>query len=141
MIEIPFAEDVNYWKTSQSGSDTWIMRAVSEIEDAGGQILGEAFGSSMGRSAFMLTFQIGEDVFRVVFPVLPTKTEKETDRRAARVQAATLLYHDVKAKCLTARILGVRSAFFSYLVLPGGKTAAEATEPELLERLPLLLRG
>ena len=140
-MDLPFADDVNYWKTSQSGSETWILRAIKEVESLDGTVLSEAFGSSGGRSAFMLTFQIGGDLFRVVFPVLPTRTGKETDQRAARVQAATLLYHDVKAKCLIAKILGTRSAFFSYLVLPGGHTAAEATEPELLDHLPLLLKG
>lgn len=52
-----------------------------------------------------------------------------------------MLYHDVKAKSISAKVLGTRAAFFSYLMLPDGRTAAEASTPELLEAMPKLLMG
>lgn len=133
-----YAEDVNYWKTGTSSADTWIDKAKAEIKTAGGKVLNEAFGSMDGRAAFMLEFTFGADRFRAVWPVLPSKTKAE---RAARIQAATMLYHDVKAKCVGAKVHGVRAAFFQYAVLPDGRTAAQVAVPELLEMYPKMLTG
>jgi len=44
-----------------------------------------------------------------------------------------MLYHDVKGKCVSATVLGAKPAFFSYLLLPDGRTAIEATMKELTE--------
>jgi len=135
-----YAEDVgNYWKTSRTSPDTWLAKAKREIARAGGEILGEAFGSEQnGRSAYMLAFRFDGEHFKVIWPVLPSKSG---DGRAARIQAATMLYHDVKARAVSAKVLGARTAFFSYLMLPDGRTAAQAATPELLEALPKLLTG
>ena len=130
MKKLPYGESINYWKTSRSGSDIWIDRAKAQIEKFGGKVLAEGFGSNAeGRAAFMIGFQMDSEKFKAVWPVLPTEYEK--DQKAARVQAATLLYHDVKGKCISASVLGARTAFFSYLMLPDGRTAIEATEKEL----------
>jgi hypothetical protein len=131
-----YAEDVNYWKTGTSGPDAWIDKAKAEIRSAGGKVLNEAFGSQEGRAAFLLEFTFGGDRFRAVWPVLPSKTKAE---RAARIQAATMLYHDVKAKCVSAKVHGARAAFFQYAVLPDGRTAAQVAAPELLEMYPKML--
>lgn len=133
-----YAEDVNYWKTSKSSPDAWIDKTKRQIEQLGGKILLEGFGSepATGRAAFMLVFEIGGDKFKAVWPVLPSKSSSE---RAAKVQAATMLYHDVKAKCISAAVLGARAAFFSFLMLPDGRTAAEASVPELVQAIPALL--
>jgi len=134
-----FAEDVKtYWKTSNSSPDTWMKRAAREIEKAGGEIIGEAFGAevSTGRSAYLLSFKIGDDHFKVVWPVLPSRTG---NTGAARRQAATMLYHDVKARAVSSRVLGGRAAFFSYLLLPDGRVANQAAVPELLSAIPRLL--
>lgn len=132
-----YAEDVNYWKTSKSSPDTWVDRTKHQIERLGGQVLMEGFGSEpiTGRAAFMLAFEIDGDKFKAIWPVLPSKGNNE---RAARVQAATMLYHDVKAKCVSAAVLGARAAFFSFLLLPNGRTAAEASTPELMQAIPEL---
>ena len=61
--------------------------------------------------------------------------------RAARIQAATMLYHDVKAKCVSAVALGTRASFLTYLMLPDGRTAAQASAPELEQVFPKLLTG
>ena len=134
-MELPYGEDVNYWQTSNSSPDTWMEKTKKLITGLGGQVLMEGFGSepTTGRSAFMLAFEIEGDNFKVVWPVLPSKTKKEL---AARRQAATMLYHDTKARCLSAVVLGVQAAFFSYLLLPDGRTAVEASLPELAEGIP-----
>jgi hypothetical protein len=139
-MKLPYGESVNYWKTSRTSPDTWLERARKEITNIGGQVLTEAFGSepTTGRAAFMLTFVIKEDHYKVVWPVLPTKNKGE--EKAARIQAATFLYHDIKAKCLSAAILGARTSFFSYLMLLNGKTAADIADDEIMHALPELLR-
>lgn len=133
-----YAEDVNYWKTSKTSPDTWLAKAKREIIRAGGEVLGEAFGSEQGgRSAFMLAFKFSGEEFKVIWPVLPSKSG---DNRAARIQAATMLYHDVKARAVSAKVIGPRAAFFSYLMLSDGRTASQVATPELLERMPKLLK-
>lgn len=113
-----YAEDVgNYWKTSTAAPDSWIDKTKAEIRAAGGEVLKEAFGDQDGRAAFMLEFTFGADTFRAVWPVLPTR--KPADARAARVQAATMLYHDVKSKCVSAKVHGLRAAFFSVCASAG----------------------
>ena len=137
-MELPYAETLNYWKTGKSSPDAWIEKARRQIEKLGGVVTGEAFGrDGNGRAAYMLSFEIGGDAFRVVWPVLPVKNPR--DERAARVQAATMLYHDVKARCLAAAVLGARTAFFAYLMLPDGRQAAEVGIPELARLSPLRL--
>ena len=135
-----YAEEINYWKTGQSAPDSWLDKAKRQIKAIGGEILAEGFGSEpqTGRSAYMLGFEIDGERFKVVWPVLTSRTGNE---RAARIQAATMLYHDVKARCISSAVLGPRAAFFSFLLLPTGQTAAEATTPELLNSIPLLLTG
>lgn len=134
-----YAEEVNYWKTSRTSPDVWLEKAKREIAKAGGETLAEGFGSdNSGRAAYMLAFKFSDEHFKAVWPVLPTKSGNE---RAARIQAATMLYHDVKSRAVAAKVLGVRAAFFSYLLLPDGRTAAEVATPELLEAMPKLLTG
>jgi len=129
----PYAEDINYWRTGRSDPDTWMERAKAQIAKLGARVLSEGYGRAREGAAFMLHFEAQGEEFRVIWQVLPTRGDNE---RAARIQAATLLYHDVKAKCLEATVKGVRTAFFEYLLLPDGRTASEASEPELLEGVP-----
>lgn len=131
-----YAEDVNYWKTGTSAPDTWIDKAKAEIRAAGGTVVSEAFGNQGAHAAFLLEFEFGRDRFRAVWPVLPSKTKAE---RAAKIQAATMLYHDVKAKCVAAKVHGVRAAFFQYAVLPDGRTAAQVATPDLVKLYPALM--
>ena len=134
-----YAEEVgNYWKTSRTSPDRWIEKAREEIAKAGGLMLAEGFGSEpqTGRAAYMLAFELGDDRFKMVWPVLRSKTGHEG---AARIQAATALYREVKAACVKAKFVGSRAAFFAYLLLPDGRTASQASAPELLEALPKLL--
>jgi hypothetical protein len=135
--KVVYAEDVPYWKTSQSSADAWLDKTKREITDINGKILAEAFGvDATGKSAFMLAFGIGADQFKLVWPVLPSKTGNS---KAAKVQAATMLYHDVKAKVVTAKVMGIRAAFFNYLMLPNGQTASEASSQDFLSLVPQMM--
>lgn len=140
-MDLPYAEKLNYYKTSTVQPDTWIEKAKNQIEKSGGRVVQEGFGreSETGNAAFMLIFEIGGDHFKIVWPVLPTRDGK--GELAAKKQAATFMYHDVKAKCLAATVLGARTAFFSYLLLPDGRSTAEASIPELTKGIPKLLKG
>lgn len=136
-MELPYAEDVkHYWQTSQSSPDVWVERARKVIVELGGEILSDAYGSANGRAAFMLTFRIDEQNYKVIWPVLPTYSGKES---SAKRQAATMLYHDVKAKAMTASVLGAEVAFFSYMLLKDGRSAGELSRPELSDAFPKLL--
>ena len=137
---IVYAEDIgNYWRTSRTSPDTRLEKAKREIGRAGGNVLRDAFGSEAGgRAAFMIEFELGGDLFKILWQVLPSRSG---DDRAARIQAATALYHDVKARAVSAKWLGSRAAFFSYLELPDGRPAAQATAPELLAAVPGWMGG
>jgi len=137
-MELPFGEDIgHYWQTSQRSPENWIDLTCKLIESLGGTVLTEGFGRTEDRAAFMLSFSFGEDKFKVVWPVLPSRTEKAA---AARRQAATLLYHDIKAKAMTASVLGTKLAFFSYMMLSDGRVTTELANPELSDAFPLQLK-
>lgn len=135
-----YAEDVNYWQTGKSSSDTWIENAKREIRAVGGKVMGEGFVSEelTGRSSFLLAFELQGEQFKILWPVLKSK---RSNTHAARIQSATALYHEVKAACVKVKFLGARAAFFAYLILPGGRTASEVGTPELIQALPELLGG
>ena len=126
----------HYWKTSKTPPDTWLDRAEDLIVKHGGKVLARGFGSAGGREAYMLGFELEGDRFRIVWPVL-----ESDDVRAARIQAATCLYHYVKQTLIAARVLGARTAFFSWLMLPDGRTACELSVPEMTNVLPDLRKA
>ena len=135
--ELPFAETVNYWKTTQKSPDTIIARARGYLEEIGGSVLREAFGrEGSGRAAFMLEFELSGERYKVIWPVLPSKSGNDL---AARRQAATALKHDIKSRCMTLKFLGTRAAFFSYLMLSDGRTASMASNMELQDGIPQML--
>ena len=137
-MKLPYAEDVgHYWKTSQSSPDHWMQRTRKVVEDLGGKVTAEGYGATDQTAAYMLAFELKEQRYKVVWPVLPSYTGKEA---SAKRQAATMLFHDIKAKAMTASVLGPEVAFFSYMMLPDGRTASEVPRPELAECFPLQLR-
>ncbi len=136
---LPFAEDVNYWKSGRSSPDTWIEKAKRLIEEIDGEIVSESFTHlpKTGQAAFLIEFTHCIDTFKIIWPVLKSKYGGE--EAAARRQAATFLYHDIKAKCMKAKIFGIRGAFFPFLALPGGVVAAQLTSPEVMKMIPKML--
>ena len=136
-----YAEDVkNYWKTSKVSPDRWLEKAGELIESIDGAILGEAFGSDpvRGYAAYIFQFELDGQQFKIIWPVLPSRNG---ERLAARRQAATFIYHDVKARVMSAKVLGTRAAFFSYLLLSDGRTTTQASVEELMRGVPQLLQG
>lgn len=137
--KLPWAEDVNYWQTGKSSPETWMERTIKEVNSVGGKVIGHAYGSDLQsvRSAYMLQFQLGGEPFKITWPVLPSRGRNQ---KAAQIQAATMLYHDVKARCVSAKVLGGRAAFLTYLQLPDGRNASEAASTELVAALPAMFR-
>ena len=138
MAEGHYAEEVNYWKTSTSSPDTWLDRAKKEIRRVGGLVHGSATieEDTLGRGAFALAFELHGDKFQIKWPILKSKTD---NLNAAKRQAATALFYDVKAACVKVKFFGARAAFLPHLQLPNGQTAAEATNADLLAHLPKML--
>jgi len=137
-MNLPFAEDIgHYWKTGERSPEKWMDLTCKLIEDLGGTVAAEGFGRTEEQAAYMLTFEIGEDKFRVVWPVLPSRTGQAA---AARRQAATLLHHDIKAKAMTSSVLGAKAAFFSYVLLADGRAASSLAAPELAQAFPFQLK-
>jgi hypothetical protein len=139
-----YAEDVNYWQTSRTSPDRWMDKARKEIEEVGGAVLAEGFGRELqsNRAAYMMRFQIKEDSpygyawYTITWPVLEPKNG---NLAAARIQAATALYHHVKSLCVSAKFLGTRTAFFAHLMLDSGRTVSSLSDPELSSKIPLML--
>jgi len=137
-MKLPYAEDIgHYWQTSQSSPDQWTAKTRKLVENLGGKVTAEGYGATDQTAAYMLAFELKGQRYKVIWPVLPSATGKGG---AAKRQAATLLYHDIKAKVMTASVLGPEVAFFSYMVLPDGRAASEIPRPELAECFPLQLR-
>jgi hypothetical protein len=132
---LPFAEDTNYFQTSQSSADAWIAKTQALIKEFGGKVLAEAYGSENGRAAFMLEFEMQGEHFKIIWPVLPSRARND---KAAKIQAATLLYHDIKNSLLKVKIFGARTALFQYWMLPDGRNVSQATREELAQNIPTL---
>ena len=138
-MELPFGEDIgHYWKTSQTSPDVWLRRTTDLIISIGGYVRAMHTGLEpmTGRAAFLIVFEIDGDRYKIIWPALPVRNRK--DEHAAMTQAATFLYHDTKSKCMKSLVFGIREAFFSYLLLPDGRTASQASLPELTEGIPKL---
>jgi hypothetical protein len=128
-----WAEEINYWQTSRTAPDNWLAKAKAEIVRVGGTVVAEGFVSDQAQSTYLLAFTIDGDHFRMAWPVLQPKSGNV---KAARIQAATALYHEVKAACVKAKFLGTRTAFFAFLSLPDGRTAADMPIADVRALLP-----
>lgn len=134
-----FAEDLPYWQTGRSQPDYWMELTRKVLTDLGGEVVAEAFAQdAVGRAVYMMAWRIGGDNFRVDWPVLQSRKGKLA---ATRIQAATMLYHHVKAAAVSAAVLGARRAFMAFLVLPDGKVAGNVGNDTLARLLPDLRGG
>lgn len=132
-VTLPQAHTVPYFKTGRSTPDSWINKTKVLLRKLGASNIDEGFLSISGHATFGLSFKFGQDTFRVTWPVLTPKDPG--DESAARIQAATFVYHQCKEMCLAAAVLGPRSAFVSYLLLPHGKTVVESSNALLCEHV------
>lgn len=141
-----YAQSAPYWRTGSTAADTWIDKAQKEIASVGGDHIAYMYGDNgSGQAAFVISFSIADEYFKLIWPVLPTrKGDKFTEAQLfkfARIQAATALYHDVKARVVAAKFLGKRGAFLNYLILPDGRTAGQVAGDEFLIEVPRMLLG
>ena len=132
--KIIYGDEVNYWKTSTKGAESWLADTKKLIHDIGGKVHTEMVASVDGKTAVMIGFAIEGDNYKVIYPALATR--KEADRPAALRQAATAMYYEVKALVVSAKFRGIRGAFHSYLVLPDGRTAGDLTAPQIADAIP-----
>lgn len=132
-MNLPFAEDMNFWKSGKSQPDKWLNNAEDIIEKLGGKVTLTAKGKQDDRAAYCMDFVFGNEKFKAIWPVLPSKTG---NNRASERQAATMLFHDVKSRSLRCAIFGPRIAFFDFILLENGKTASQVTNKELIEYTP-----
>ncbi len=141
--KVRYAEDLSYWKTGASRApDAWLEMAKAKIRKVGGKLLGNATISANGQAAFMIAFELDDEQFKITWPVIQPRWDKEKNELASMRQSATALYHDINAKCVTYQFIGARLAFFAYKVLPGGEVAGELADDRLLEcatKMKLLL--
>jgi hypothetical protein len=138
VIDRHYAEEVNYWKTGSSAPEVWIDKTKREIRAIGGEVVGSAdiTEDGTGHSAFAVAFRLQGQDYQIKWPIL---RPKQGDLQAARRQAATAMYYDVKAMCVKSKFLGARPAFMPFLQLPDGRTAAEASNEDLAAILPKLI--
>lgn len=134
-MNLPFAEEMNYWKSGKSQPDKWLDNAEDIIEKLGGEVSLRAKGKHEDRIAYCMNFSFGSDKFKAIWPVLPSKTD---DNRSAERQAATMLFHDVKTRALRCSIFGHRVAFFDFMLLENGRLTIELTDNQLIEYVPNL---
>ena len=132
--ETVYANDLPYWKTGTSDPDTILDKAVAQIQSVDGVVLGRATMEIEGRAIFALRFRIGSDEYRAEWPILQPKDPK--DMKAARRQAASMLFHDIKAKVVAAKAIGAKAAFFGFLELEDGRIAQQLAAPELVTQFP-----
>ena len=128
MVELPYAEDLNYWKTGKSSPESWLGKAENELGKHNGTVNLVAKGKHGDSVAFCMEFSIEPDKFKAIWPVLPSKNG---DIKAAERQAATMLYYDVKTRCLKVSIFGARYAFFDMLLLEDGRTVGQLANKEI----------
>ena len=131
-----YAESMNYWKTSSITPGSWQDKTSQQIKKLGGTVhmIGEVIHDS-GRPAYVILFEIGGDRFQLVWPTLPLKKNTINNRKSAAIQAATMMFHDVKARCLSAYVLGTKKAFFSYYLLDDGRVASDVGDGDLRKNL------
>ena len=131
------ATDLPYWKTGRSPPDEWLRKAKAQVEQAGGTITESGAIMQYGHEVVLLGFKMDGDTFRVMWPVLEHEPK---DNQAAVRQAATMLFHDIKARCVSARVKGARWAFHGELMLPDGRQAGALDDGELMKCLPVMCR-
>lgn len=134
---LPNAENLNYWKTSKTSPDSWIDKAIREIEKVGGEITAYYFAHTPEfGAAYRLDFTFEIDNFRAIWPVLPSKND---DNKAAKIQAATMLYHDIKGRMIAVKVFGFRYAFLNFYILPNGKPLSALGNDEIQDHIIKLL--
>jgi len=94
IARIRYAEEAPYWKTSRTAAEDWVEKAKRVIVGAGGRVLADMVLNVEGKTTYVIKFAMAIDgqerEYRIDWPVLKSRAG---DERAAKVQAATVLYH------------------------------------------------
>ena len=106
-------------------------RILGEITKAAGIVTTKAVVETEDRACIFLEFRFAADIFKIDWEALESR---KGDRKAALIQAAAMIYHDIKAKVVSAQVKGHRKAFIEYLKLPSGYVVAD-----LADDLPMML--
>ncbi len=140
--KIVYAEDAPYWRSGHATApDTKLEQTVDLVRKFGGKVTANGYIEEPNRAAYMLAFEFDGEAFKVIWPVLPRNGResaklRETADRAAKLQAATFLFHSVKAKSIDAVVLGVRAAFVGDLLTESGRRVADLATPALAQAIP-----
>lgn len=131
-----FAEEVGaYYNTSRRTPDTVFAMTKKLIEKRGGWVTRSANIQDGDNELFLIEFIYDKKVYRLSWPVLPTRKSA----LAARRQAATAQYHDVKAALVRADFMGFERAFKTWLAIDAKRTVSDLTHEEISSALPKLL--
>lgn len=130
------AEEVDhYYKTSTRSPETWFEMCRNLITKKGGKIIRWANADDSGKEVFIIQFSYGQTQYRMHWNVLPTRGSAI----AARRQAVTALYHDIKAALVRAEWFGFDKAFVAWREIGDGRTMSDVTKEEIGSALPKLL--
>ena len=135
-MDLPCAEDVNYWMTSKASADTWLDKTHNMLVKHGGRVVSTIVGRKDGFAAIGFVFELDGAMFKIVWPILDTRNG-EVNSHAARRQAATYVWHDIKARLMNRLVWGGRKAFLAYLMPPGSTVnLMEMNDPDIRKLLP-----
>ncbi len=137
--DLPFAQDVNYWQSGRTAVDVKIDGVSSMIVDVGGSILSRGNVARGEAEMIFIEFSLDGSAYRIAWPILPIDSDRNGKEPAARIQAATLMHHEVKSICVKAKVFGPGAAFVPYLLLENGRTVVESAAPEIAAAMPKLL--
>lgn len=114
----------HYWKTSRSSAGSWIDKAEDLISSIGANVRSSSkLGATDEEPAcYMIAWHYDAKDYMVTWPILP---HDEADRLAAERQAATFLYHEIKAAIVRKKVIGSTRAFAPWLVLPDGRNVQD----------------
>ena len=133
MNELPIANEMPYWKSGTSSPDSWFDKVENLIEKYGGTIHSRVVARSGHNEGIMIGFTIAGESFKLTWPVLPPKNPN--DRLAATRQAATMIYHDTKARVNRLAIFDPKVVFADWLLLENGRTIAENPNTNIAQHL------
>lgn len=125
-----YAEDLPYWKSGTQYNRA-IEEAVNTLGKYGANVTMNGQFVIDGDKVLAVQFSLDGDEYRIVERVILPRKRTTANDRAAEIQAAAALKHNVKARVNQYLRNGARSAFMSALILPNGKVAHEESNVNL----------
>jgi len=119
-----YAEDLPYWRTGTKYNQA-IDEAVNALNKYGAEISMNGQFSIDGVKVIAIQFKLDGDEYRLVERIILPRKRSGTNDRAAEIQAAAALKHNVKSRLNQYLRNGARNAFMSALILPNGRVAHE----------------